>query len=150
MHNRKYILIITCFILLMLSGCALGDDKMSEKEKAQAFAKDMQPLMEKRIHAEDYRNAVKTITFNKQVKTIPLGGVLVDGYINDDPNLSFEFNLDYDDKTSEGSYTFSKELQKELGNTDKEPAKIESNSSAYSENIQKSVMNRNSNDLNLT
>ncbi|MBC1420050.1 DUF1433 domain-containing protein [Listeria fleischmannii] len=125
---------------------------MSEKEKAQAFAQDMQPVMEKRIHAEDYNNAVKTITFNKHVKTVPLGGVLVDGYINNDSSLSFEFNLDYGDKTSEGSYTFSKELQKKLGNTDKEPAKIESNSAGYSKNTNNRIMNKNghSNDLNLT
>ncbi|MBC2314372.1 DUF1433 domain-containing protein [Listeria welshimeri] len=118
------------FLLLVLSiflvACGKDDGKMSNQEKAEKFAKELQPKMEERIRAEDYNKFVESIHFN-QAEIDPLGGVVVDGYINNNSNYGFTFFLNYNDPNDVSSYGFGDDLSIKMGNFDKDkPAPLSS------------------------
>ncbi|MHC5251023.1 DUF1433 domain-containing protein [Listeria kieliensis] len=130
------------FLLLSLTtflvACGKDDGKMSNQEKAEKFAEEMQPKMEERIHAEDYNKFVESIHFN-QAEIDPLGGVVVDGYINNNSNYDFTFFLNYNDPNDVSSYGFGDELSVKMGNFDKEnpaPASKESTTQNTSSDLQ--------------
>ncbi|MEN2665803.1 hypothetical protein [Listeria aquatica] len=125
---KKKILTVL-FLLLSLStvlvACGKDDGKMSDQEKAEKFAKEMQPKMEERIQAEDYNKFVKTIKFENNVEISPMGGVFVHATINDKYDVSFTLN--YNDKNDVSTYSFDDELAKKMGNFGKdEPAPLPS------------------------
>lgn len=113
MYIKKYIIIIACFLSIVLVGCSKGDGKMSDQEKAEQFAKEMEPVMEKQIHAEDYNNFVKKIEFTN-VSITPLGGITVDGYVNKE-SLTFHYNLDYGNKKDIFGFNPDGELNEKMG-----------------------------------
>lgn len=132
---QKYIMAGATLILLslLLIGCGKDDDQLSDQEKAEQFGKMMEPKMEERIHAEDYNSFVKSIHFNK-AKIDPLGGITVDGYVNDTTDYDFTFFLNHQDKNDVSSFGFSDELAKKMGNFDKsEPAPLPSKESTFNE-----------------
>jgi hypothetical protein len=112
-YIKKYIIIIACFLSVVLVGCSKGDGKMSDQEKAEQFVKEMEPVMEKQIHSEDYNNFVKKIEFTN-VSITPLGGIKVDGYVNQE-SLTFHYNLDYENRKDTSGFNPDGELNEKMG-----------------------------------
>ncbi|WP_088816440.1 hypothetical protein [Listeria goaensis] len=118
MYKKTYIIIIACFLLVVLVGCSKGDGEMSDQDKAEQFAKEMEPTMTKQIHAVDYNHFVNKITFTK-VSITPLGDINVDGYVNS-KNFSFYYTLSYNNTTDVFGFNPNGSLDKKMGITEHE------------------------------
>ncbi|KAF1678714.1 DUF1433 domain-containing protein [Bacillus sp. SKDU12] len=65
----------------------------SEQEKAEAYVEKMKPKIKEHLKEEDIHNFIKTITFEDKVEINPMGRIIVNGYINDNPD-KFYFSAD--------------------------------------------------------
>ncbi|WP_416807191.1 DUF1433 domain-containing protein [Bacillus safensis] len=87
------IISVTVFIVEYINK-SLSDEVVEEKsdqEKAEDFAKKMKPRVEEHLHKRDIHNFIKTITFEKDVIINPMGDIIIDGYVNDEPELKEDF-----------------------------------------------------------
>ncbi|MBK4205132.1 DUF1433 domain-containing protein [Bacillus subtilis] len=65
----------------------------SEQEKAEAYVEEMKPKIEKELRKEDIHHFIKSVTFEDKVNINPMGRIVVNGYINDNPE-KFDFSAD--------------------------------------------------------
>ncbi|WP_088840733.1 DUF1433 domain-containing protein [Listeria sp. ILCC797] len=126
---------ITSLLILsiLISACGKDNGSMSDQQKAEKFADQMKPKIEQRIYAEDYNDFVTSIQF-EETKIDPLGGIQVEGYVNQNPDYYFVMDLTYNDTSVPDSFTFSDALSKKTGNFDREKvAPLPSNESTSDE-----------------
>lgn len=106
------IISVTAFIVQYINQ-SLSDDVVQEKsdqEKAEEFAEKMKPKIEEDLHKMDIHNFIKSITFEKDVTINPMGDIVIDGYVNDEPvKYNFSASLQYRSKKI-GSMSYSYEL----------------------------------------
>ncbi|MCY9672334.1 DUF1433 domain-containing protein [Bacillus pumilus] len=92
---------------------SLSDDVVEEKsdeEKAEELAEKMKPKIEGHLHKRDIHHFIKTITFEKDVTINPMGDIIIDGYINNEPEkYGFSASLQYRAKKI-GSMGYDPEL----------------------------------------
>ncbi|WP_064498914.1 DUF1433 domain-containing protein [Bacillus safensis] len=82
----------------------------SDQEKAEELAEEMKPKIEEHLHKRDIHHFIKTITFEKDVTINPMGDIIIDGYVNDEPEkYDFSASLQYRAKKI-GSMSYSYEL----------------------------------------
>ncbi len=118
---NKIILLLFLLNTVLLVACGQEDRKMSDQEKAEKFTEQMKPIMEERIHTDDYNNFVKQINFiEDSVEVTPLGNISIDGTINNNDSLGFTFTLTYSNKNNIQSYSYDDLLAKKMGNFDKD------------------------------
>ncbi|CAL8901149.1 DUF1433 domain-containing protein [Bacillus pumilus] len=106
------IISVTAFIVQYINQ-SLSDDVVQEKsdqEKAEEFAEKMKPKIEEDLHKMDIHDFIKSITFEKDVTINPMGDIVIDGYVNDEPvKYNFSASLQYRSKKI-GSMSYSYEL----------------------------------------
>ena len=80
----------------------------SDQEKAEELAEKMKPKIEEDLHKMDIQNFIKSITFEKDVTINPMGDIVIDGYVNDEPvKYNFSVPLQYrSKKISSMSYSY--------------------------------------------
>ncbi|MBU8637413.1 DUF1433 domain-containing protein [Bacillus pumilus] len=80
----------------------------SDQEKAEELAEKMKPKIEEDLHKKDIQNFIKSITFEKDVTINPMGDIVIDGYVNDEPvKYNFSVPLQYrSKKISSMSYSY--------------------------------------------
>lgn len=95
------IISVTVFIVQYINQ-SLSDDVVQEKsdqEKAEEFAEKMKPKIEEDLHKIDIHNFIKSITFEKDVTINPMGDIVINGYVNDEPvKYNFSASLQYRSK----------------------------------------------------
>ncbi|WGI63563.1 DUF1433 domain-containing protein [Escherichia coli] len=85
-------------------------EEKSDEEKAEELAKKMKPKIEEHLHKRDIHHFIKTITFEKDVTINPMGDIIIDGYINDEPEkYGFSASLQYRAKKI-GSMSYDPDL----------------------------------------
>ena len=106
------IISVTAFIVEYINQ-SLSDDVVEEKsdeEKAEELAEMMKPKIEEHLHKRDIHHFIKTITFEKDVIINPMGDIIIDGYINNEPEkFGFSASLQYSAKKI-GSMSYDPEL----------------------------------------
>ncbi|WP_348936373.1 DUF1433 domain-containing protein [Bacillus sp. BS1807G30] len=82
----------------------------SDQEKAEEFAEEMKPNIEKRLRKMDIHNFIETISFKKGVTINPMGYIRIRGYVNGEPER-FEFSASLEYRSKEvGSMSISSDL----------------------------------------
>ncbi|MEC1791116.1 DUF1433 domain-containing protein [Bacillus vallismortis] len=66
---------------------------IGSKEKAEAYVDEMKPKIEEELRKEDIHHFIKSVTFEDKVTINPMGRIIVNGYINDNPD-KFDFSAD--------------------------------------------------------
>ncbi|MGF7534762.1 DUF1433 domain-containing protein [Bacillus mexicanus] len=82
-------------------------EEKSEQEKAEAYVEKMKPKIEEELRKEDIHHFIKSVTFEDKVTINPMGRIVVNGYINDNPE-KFDFSADLiheSNKVDEISYS---------------------------------------------
>ncbi|WP_039074951.1 DUF1433 domain-containing protein [Bacillus sp. MSP13] len=75
----------------------------SDQEKAEAYVEEMKPKIEKELRKEDIHHFIKSVTFEDKVTINPMGRMIVNGYINDNPDkFYFSADLIYDSNKVDG------------------------------------------------
>ncbi|MED1532555.1 DUF1433 domain-containing protein [Bacillus altitudinis] len=91
----------------------------SDQEIAEDFAEKMKPKVEEHLHKRDIHKFIKTITFEKDVTINPMGDIIIDGYINNEPEkYGFSASLQYRAKKI-GSMSYDPELSYRFKDWDK-------------------------------
>ncbi|MDH6599067.1 DUF1433 domain-containing protein [Bacillus aerius] len=91
----------------------------SDQEIAEDFAEKMKPKVEEHLHKRDIHKFIKTITFEKNVTINPMGDIIIDGYINNEPEkYGFSASLQYRAKKI-GSMSYDPELSYRFKDWDK-------------------------------
>lgn len=115
------IISVTVFIVEYINK-SLSEEVVEEKsdqEKAEDFAKKMKPKVEEHLHKRDIHHFIKTITFEKEVTINPMGDIIIDGYINNEPEkFGFSASLQYRAKKI-GSMSYDPELSYRFKDWDK-------------------------------
>ncbi|MCM3147819.1 DUF1433 domain-containing protein [Bacillus pumilus] len=94
-------------------------EEKNDQEKAEDFAEKMKPKVEEHLHKRDIHNFIKTITFEKDVTINPMGDIIIDGYINNEPEkYGFSASLQYRAKKI-GSMSYDPELSYRFKDWDK-------------------------------
>ncbi|AMB91581.1 hypothetical protein ASM07_17305 [Bacillus altitudinis] len=79
----------------------------------------MKPKVEEHLHKRDIHHFIKTITFEKEVTINPMGDIIIDGYINNEPEkFGFSASLQYRAKKI-GSMSYDPELSYRFKDWDK-------------------------------
>ncbi|MDR0124146.1 DUF1433 domain-containing protein [Bacillus zhangzhouensis] len=82
----------------------------SDQEKAEEFAEKMKPKIEEDLHEMDIHNFIKTITFEKDVTINPMGDIIINGYVNGEPErFNFSASLQFRSKKI-GPMSYSEDL----------------------------------------
>ncbi|KYD03746.1 DUF1433 domain-containing protein [Bacillus atrophaeus] len=71
----------------------ITNKEKSEQEKAEAYIEEMKPKIEEELRKEDIHHFIKAVTFEDKVNINPMGRIVVNGYINDNPD-KFDFSAD--------------------------------------------------------
>ncbi|POO82095.1 DUF1433 domain-containing protein [Bacillus sp. MBGLi97] len=71
----------------------ISSKEKSEQEKAEAYVEEMKPKIEEELRKEDIHHFIKSVTFEYKVNINPMGRIVVNGYINDNPE-KFDFSAD--------------------------------------------------------
>ncbi|MEC1008999.1 DUF1433 domain-containing protein [Bacillus altitudinis] len=115
------IISVTAFIVEYINQ-SLSDDIVEEKsdeEKVEELAEMMKPKIEEHLHKRDIHHFIKTITFEKDVTINPMGDIIIDGYINNEPEkFGFLASLQYRAKKI-GSMSYDPELSYRFKDWDK-------------------------------
>ncbi|MFE4487232.1 DUF1433 domain-containing protein [Bacillus altitudinis] len=115
------IISVTAFIVEYINQ-SLSDDIVEEKsdeEKVEELAEMMKPKIEEHLHKRDIHHFIKTITFEKDVTINPMGDIIIDGYINNEPEkFGFSASLQYRAKKI-GSMSYDSELSYRFKDWDK-------------------------------
>lgn len=91
----------------------------SDQEIAEDFAEKMKPKVEEHLHKRDIHKFIKTIKFEKDVTINPMGDIIIDGYINNEPEkYGFSASLQYRAKKI-GSMSYDPELSYRFKDWDK-------------------------------
>ena len=108
------VLLLTAFIAGAIQGfTGKGTILMNDKEYMIKIAKDHQKEMDESVRYGDKDHHIKTITYEwNTVKHNPMGGFMLDGYVNDDKSLNFQVSFDKNDsgKIECGSHPVSIKL----------------------------------------
>ncbi|GMG80650.1 DUF1433 domain-containing protein [Bacillus safensis] len=90
----------------------------SDQEKAEELAEEMKPKIEEHLHKRDIHHFIKTITFEKDVTINPMGDIIIDGYVNNEPEkYGFSASLQYRAKKI-GSMSYDPDLSDRFENWD--------------------------------
>lgn len=93
-------------------------EEKSDREKAEEYAEKMKPKVEETLRKEDIHYFIKTITFEKEIEINPMGRIIIDGYVNGDPDkFHFSADLIYNSNKVDGM-SFSKDLGDRFENWD--------------------------------
>ncbi|WP_281215759.1 DUF1433 domain-containing protein [Bacillus altitudinis] len=115
------IISVTAFIVEYINQ-SLSDDIVEEKsdeEKVEELAEMMKPKIEEHLHKRDIHHFIKTITFENEVTINPMGDIIIDGYINNEPEkFGFSASLQYRAKKI-GSMSYDPELSYRFKDWDK-------------------------------
>ena len=100
--KTKIILIVTGVIVVLIAIVGVSNvgkvKPMSEKEYMIKVAKEHQKEMDEQVRYGDKGHHIKTITYEwDTVKHNPMGGFMLDGYVNDDKSLNFQVCFDKND-----------------------------------------------------
>ncbi|QKJ42266.1 DUF1433 domain-containing protein [Bacillus altitudinis] len=91
----------------------------SDQAKAEELAEKMKPKVEEHLHKRDIHKFIKTITFEKDVTINPMGDIIIDGYINNEPEkYRFSASLQYRAKKI-GTMSYDPELSYRFKDWDK-------------------------------
>ncbi|MCY9377073.1 DUF1433 domain-containing protein [Bacillus spizizenii] len=78
-------------------------EEKSDKEKAEEYVEKMKPKIKEHLKKEDIHNFIKTIAFEDKIEINPMGRIIVNGYINDNPDkFYFSADLIYDSNKVDG------------------------------------------------
>lgn len=99
--RTKIILIVTGIIIVLIAIIGVSNVRkvkpMSEKEYMIKVAKEHQKEMDEQVRYGDKDHHIKTITYEwDTVKENPMGGFILDGYVNGDKKLSFGIMFESD------------------------------------------------------
>ena len=115
--KTKIILIVTGVIVVLIAIVGVSNvgkvKPMSEKEYMIKVAKEHRKEMDESVRYGDKDHHIKTITYEwDTVKHNPMGGFMLDGYVNDDKSLNFQVSFDKNDsgKIECGSHPVSTRL----------------------------------------
>ncbi|MEW4195592.1 DUF1433 domain-containing protein [Bacillus altitudinis] len=135
MRNKISIIIVLIIItiisvtLILLNGkqsqtnesggnAILEEKEKNEQQKAEEFAEEMKPNIEKRLRKMDIHNFIETISFKKGVTINPMGYIRIRGYVNGEPER-FEFSASLEYRSKEvGSMSISSDLSDRFENWD--------------------------------
>ncbi|MCB7154336.1 DUF1433 domain-containing protein [Bacillus stercoris] len=108
---RFKLLAFVIVLFIVMGGCTYKivktsdvTNKKSEQEKVEDYAEKMKPKIKEKIKKEDIHHFIKSITFEEDKVTInPMGRIIVNGYINDNPDkFYFSADLIYDSNKVDG------------------------------------------------
>ncbi len=105
MKNKKKIIIIFIIITLSIGGLKCMSNKKEETEYIQA----QKPRIEKYLKYN--YNGIQTVTYEKETTTTPMGGLHIQGYVNNDKNLYFSATM-FPPENFEAGASPSKDLDK--------------------------------------
>ncbi|MCY8307761.1 DUF1433 domain-containing protein [Bacillus vallismortis] len=75
----------------------------SDQEKAEAYVEEMKPKVEEELRKKDIHHFIKSVTFEDKATINPMGRIIVNGYINDNPDkFYFSSDLIYDSNKVDG------------------------------------------------
>ena len=129
--KTKIILIITGIVIVLISiisGTKIKEthadmEPMSEQEYMIKVAKEHQKEMDEAVRYGDKDHHIKSITYEwDTVKKNPMGGFMLNGYVNDDRDLDFGMALRSDDGGKNiycYEYTCANKLDEWTGDEDK-------------------------------
>ncbi|ARW08969.1 DUF1433 domain-containing protein [Bacillus atrophaeus] len=96
----------------------MNSEEKSDREKAEEYAEKMKPKVEETLRKEDIHHFIKTITFEKDIEINSMGRIIIDGYVNGDPEkFHFSADLIYNSNKVDGM-SFSKDLGDRFENWD--------------------------------
>ncbi|WP_367387093.1 DUF1433 domain-containing protein [Bacillus vallismortis] len=96
----------------------MNSEEKSDREKAEEYAEKMKPKVEEALRKEDIHQFIKTITFEKNIEINPMGRIIMDGYVNGEPEkFHFSADLIYNSNKVDGM-SFSKDLGDRFENWD--------------------------------
>ncbi|POO82094.1 DUF1433 domain-containing protein [Bacillus sp. MBGLi97] len=96
----------------------MNSEEKSDREKAEEYAEKMKPKVEEKLRKEDIHHFIKTISFEKEIEINPMGRIIIDGYVNNDPEkFHFSADLIYNSDKVDGM-SFSKDLGDRFENWD--------------------------------
>ena len=99
---RNKIKILLCILLpvsviLLIGGVIVENQKEEQYNKMVRIAKEHEADMNKEVRYGDKDHHIKTITYEwNSVKKNPMGGFMLDGYVNNDKNLNFGIQFEKD------------------------------------------------------
>ncbi|MCY7539686.1 DUF1433 domain-containing protein [Bacillus pumilus] len=121
----KFLVVLIIIIVIAVISLVIQQDKQkksndiggenfvqekSDQEKAEEFAEKMKPKIEEDLHKMDIHNFIKTITFEKKVTINPMGDIVINGYVNDEPErFNFSASLQFRSKKV-GPMSYSEDL----------------------------------------
>lgn len=110
-------------IILLITGGGLTLNHISQKEEMIKIAKEHKKEMDEEVRYGDKEHHIKSITYEwNTVEKNPMGGFMLNGYVNDDKNLNFGIMFESDDggkKISCYEYTCANKLDEWTGGEDK-------------------------------
>ena len=118
-----FLSIITLISAIFLGGCSMVNSRSEQEEMIQiAESQKSKKLIEEMLRKKDpealtEKGIIKKYTINeKNLKYNPMGGLIVELIINDDPELTITTTLmeDSDGKLEHTGYVISGELAKKL------------------------------------
>ncbi|WP_336883158.1 DUF1433 domain-containing protein [Priestia koreensis] len=92
---------------------------MSDQELAEQHGKKMKPAIKKLLKEQDINHFITSIHFEDDIYINPMGHIIVDGYVNNDPKYSFSADLLMTSKEV-GSLSTSPELSEKFIDKDEE------------------------------
>ncbi|WP_420976522.1 DUF1433 domain-containing protein [Bacillus vallismortis] len=121
----KKILIIGSIVLIVILGISYGilkimnksdqiteetggkqtvkKEEKSDRKKAEEYVGKMKPKIKEHLKKEDIHNFIRTISFEDNIEINPMGRIIVNGYINDNPDkFYFSADLIYDSNKVDG------------------------------------------------
>ncbi|MFT4398687.1 DUF1433 domain-containing protein [Bacillus sp. SW14] len=86
------------------------DTTEGNRYNAEVYVEKMKPKIKETIKKEDIYKFINTITFEKNIEINPMGRIIVDGYVNGEPEkFHFSADLIYNSNKVDGM-SFSKDL----------------------------------------
>ncbi len=96
----------------------MNSEEKSDQKKAEEYSEKMKPKVKEVLKKEDIHQFIKTITFEKDIQINPMGRIILDGYVNGDPEkFHFSADLIYNSNKVDGM-SFSKDLGDRFENWD--------------------------------
>lgn len=100
MRNKFKILLcilLPVSVILLIGGVIVGNQKEEQYNEMVRIAKEHEADMNKEVRYGDKDHHIKTITYEwNSVKKNPMGGFMLDGYVNNDKNLNFGIQFEKD------------------------------------------------------
>ncbi|MGF7534763.1 DUF1433 domain-containing protein [Bacillus mexicanus] len=122
MVTLKRIVLLGAIVFIAIAAalyfCDEKDTTEDNNKNAEVYAEKMKLKIEEVLRKQDIHQFLKTITFEKDIQINPMGRIILDGYVNGDPEkFHFSADLIYNSNKVDGM-SFSKDLGDRLENWD--------------------------------